>query len=72
MDELVVVVGAGPTGLMLAGWLARQGIQPLLLDKKAGIVTETRALGVQARSLETYAMLGWPIEPWSRVWWQPE
>jgi 2-polyprenyl-6-methoxyphenol hydroxylase-like FAD-dependent oxidoreductase len=58
MDEQVVIVGAGPTGLMLAVWLARQGIRALVLDKKKGIVSETRALGVQARTLETYAMLG--------------
>jgi flavin-dependent dehydrogenase len=36
MDTDVLIVGAGPTGLMLAYWLARLGIQPLVIDKKEG------------------------------------
>ncbi len=58
MNTDVLVVGAGPTGLMLACWLARLGIRPLVIDKKEGLTRESRALGVQARTLETYDMLG--------------
>lgn len=58
MDTDVLIVGAGPTGLMLACWLARLGIQPLVIDKKEGLTRESRAIGVQARTLETYDMLG--------------
>lgn len=58
MDTDVLIVGAGPTGLMLAYWLARLGIQPLVIDKKEGPTRESRAIGVQARTLETYDMLG--------------
>lgn len=54
----VVVVGAGPTGLMMGCWLARYGIKPLIVDHKDGPSRETRALGVQARTMETYDMLG--------------
>ncbi|MDB5100591.1 MAG: hypothetical protein JWM80_5012 [Cyanobacteria bacterium RYN_339] len=58
MEARVLVVGAGPTGLMLAGWLARLGVPALVVDKKDGPSRETRALGVQARTMETYDMLG--------------
>src|SRR5688500_12286097 len=58
MHVEVAIIGAGPTGLMLAGLLARLGVKALVLDKKSGIVRETRALGVQARTLELYAQLG--------------
>jgi 2-polyprenyl-6-methoxyphenol hydroxylase-like FAD-dependent oxidoreductase len=54
----VLIVGAGPTGLMLANQLARQGVRPLIIDRHAGPARETRALGVQARTLEIYAGLG--------------
>jgi 2-polyprenyl-6-methoxyphenol hydroxylase-like FAD-dependent oxidoreductase len=57
MDTDVLIVGAGPSGLMLAGWLARLGIQPLVIDQKEGLSRESRAMGVQARTLETYDML---------------
>src|SRR5579859_2309734 len=58
MKTDVLIVGAGPTGLMLACWLARLGIHPLVIDKKEGLTRESRAMGVQARTLETYDMLG--------------
>lgn len=54
----VLVVGAGPTGLMLASWLARAGVKALVIDDKPGPVNESRALGVQARTMETYDMMG--------------
>jgi 2-polyprenyl-6-methoxyphenol hydroxylase-like FAD-dependent oxidoreductase len=58
MDAEVLVVGAGPTGLMLAIQLARRGVRSLVIDRHAGPARETRALGVQARTLEIYAHLG--------------
>ena len=58
MDTDVLIVGAGPTGLMLANQLVRRGVRPLIIDRHAGPSRETKALGVQARSLEIYAQLG--------------
>jgi len=58
MDTDVLVVGAGPTGLMLANQLVRRGVRTLIIDRHAGPSLETRALGVQARTLEIYSHLG--------------
>ena len=54
----VLVVGAGPTGLMLADWLLKLGVDVIVADGKAGPTRESRALVVQARSLEIYDQLG--------------
>jgi len=53
----VLVVGAGPTGLMLATVLAQLGVDHVLIDGKAGPTTESRAVAVQARTLEIYDQL---------------
>jgi 2-polyprenyl-6-methoxyphenol hydroxylase-like FAD-dependent oxidoreductase len=58
MDTRVLIVGAGPTGLMLANQLGRRGVRPLLIDRHSGPAQQTRAIGVQARTLEIYAKLG--------------
>lgn len=54
----VLVVGAGPTGLMLTNWLVRLGVHAALIDGKTGSTVESRALGVQSRSMEIYDQLG--------------
>ena len=54
----VLIVGAGPTGLMLANQLARRNARALIIDRHPGPTVQTRALGVQARTLEIYAHLG--------------
>jgi len=54
----VLVAGAGPTGLMLANWLLKLGVDVIIADGKEGPTRESRALGVQARSLEIYDQLG--------------
>src|SRR4030095_8581101 len=54
----VLIVGAGPTGLMLANQLGRRGVRSMIIEQHAGPARETRALGVQARTLEIYAHLG--------------
>jgi 2-polyprenyl-6-methoxyphenol hydroxylase-like FAD-dependent oxidoreductase len=48
----VLVVGAGPTGLTLACQLARFSVRFRIIDKQPDRAGESRALGVQARSLE--------------------
>jgi 2-polyprenyl-6-methoxyphenol hydroxylase-like FAD-dependent oxidoreductase len=58
MDTDVLVVGAGPTGLMLANQLGRRGVRTRIVDRHAGPSLQTRALGVQARTLEIYSHLG--------------
>ncbi len=58
MDTEVLIVGAGPTGLMLANQLVRRGVRALIIDKRSGPSVETKALGVQARTLEIYSHLG--------------
>jgi 2-polyprenyl-6-methoxyphenol hydroxylase-like FAD-dependent oxidoreductase len=54
----VLVAGAGPTGLMLANWLTTLGVDVIVVDGKDGPTRESRALIVQARSLEIYDQLG--------------
>jgi 2-polyprenyl-6-methoxyphenol hydroxylase-like FAD-dependent oxidoreductase len=58
METDVLIVGAGPTGLMLANQLARRGVRARIVDRHAGPSLQTRALGVQARTLEIYSQLG--------------
>ena len=54
----VLIVGAGPTGLMLANQLARRGIRPVIIDRHSGPAQQSRAMAVHARTLEIYAKLG--------------
>ena len=54
----VLIVGAGPTGLVLALWLTRLGIRVRIVDKVAEAGTTSRALAVQARTLELYQQIG--------------
>ena len=54
----IIIVGAGPTGLMLANQLTRFGIDYIILDQKAGPTDQSRALVVHARSMEIYQQMG--------------
>jgi 2-polyprenyl-6-methoxyphenol hydroxylase-like FAD-dependent oxidoreductase len=54
----VLIAGAGPTGLVLALWLRRLGVTVRLIDKVAEPGTTSRALAVQARTLEFYQQVG--------------
>ncbi len=56
-DCEVVIVGAGPTGLMSAVLLARSGVRVRVFDKNPGQAHESRALAVQARTLELFLSL---------------
>ncbi len=57
-DMAVAVVGAGPTGVMLAIELARRGVEVRIFDRQAAPPCETRAIGIHARTLELFHQLG--------------
>ena len=54
----VLIAGAGPTGLVLALWLTRLNVPVRIFDKTAEPGTTSRALAVQARTLELYNQMG--------------
>jgi 2-polyprenyl-6-methoxyphenol hydroxylase-like FAD-dependent oxidoreductase len=54
----VLIVGAGPTGLMMASQLSRFGIPFRLIEKNEGPTTQSRALVIQPRSLEIFEQMG--------------
>jgi len=54
----VLIVGAGPTGLVLGLWLRRLGISVRIVDQYAEPGMTSRALAVHARTLELYRQLG--------------
>src|SRR5262245_40063039 len=57
MDTDVLIVGAGPTGLMLATQLVRRGVRPMIIDRHSGPAQQSRAMAVQARTLEIYSKM---------------
>ena len=54
----VIIIGAGPTGLSLACQLIRHGIDFVLVDKNDTVTPFSKAIGVQARTLEIYDQMG--------------
>ncbi|WP_329417822.1 FAD-dependent oxidoreductase (plasmid) [Streptomyces sp. NBC_00704] len=52
VDTQVIVVGAGPVGLLLAGELALRGIQVTLVERRHGPTTQSRASTLHARTME--------------------
>lgn len=53
----ILIVGAGPTGLILALYLTRLGISVRIIDKEKTPGTTSRALVIHARTLEFYEQL---------------
>jgi 2-polyprenyl-6-methoxyphenol hydroxylase-like FAD-dependent oxidoreductase len=58
LDCQVLVVGAGPTGLVLAAELLARGISTRVIDQGDGVALQTRAIGIHARTLEVLDMMG--------------
>ena len=63
LNSQVLIVGSGPTGLTLALWLKRLGVDIRIIDKASGPGETSRALAVQARTLEFDRQLGNLDEP---------
>ena len=58
LDADVIVVGAGPTGLMLAGELRLHGVSVVVLERLAEPMRQSRALGFSARTIEEFGQRG--------------
>ncbi|WHT22597.1 FAD-dependent monooxygenase [Crossiella sp. CA-258035] len=58
VENPVIVVGAGPTGLTLACGLRAAGVPVRVLDAADGPATTSRALGLQPRGVEVLDRLG--------------
>lgn len=58
VDFPVVIIGAGPTGLMLANLLGMQGIKALVIERSSNTVGEPRAVTIDDESLRTTQAAG--------------
>ncbi|MEP6922002.1 MAG: FAD-dependent monooxygenase [bacterium] len=54
----VLINGAGPTGLSLASQFVRYGIDFVIVEKNENVTPFSKAIGVQARTLEIYEQIG--------------
>ena len=57
-DPSILIVGAGPVGLTAALELSRRGFEPQIIDNDGEPTPESRALGVNARTLELLELSG--------------
>ncbi len=53
----VLIVGAGPTGLVMAHELARDGVGCRIIDKSAHASTHSKAIAIHARTLEVFELM---------------
>lgn len=60
----VLIVGAGPAGLMMAAWMAKCGINTRIIDKRGTKVFNGQADGLQCRTLEIMESLGFGHRAW--------
>lgn len=58
MDASVIVAGAGPAGLMLAGELRLAGVDVIVLDRLTERTGESRGLGFTTRTMEVFDQRG--------------
>jgi bifunctional hydroxylase/dehydrase len=58
MDTDVIVLGAGPTGLMLAGELRLGGVEVIVLERLVEPTGQSRGLGFTARTMEIFDQRG--------------
>ncbi|KAE8373036.1 FAD binding domain-containing protein [Aspergillus bertholletiae] len=60
----VLIVGAGPAGLMLANWLSRFDMKTRIVDKRGTKIISGQADGLQCRTLEIFDSFGFGHRAW--------
>ncbi|KAI5458671.1 FAD binding domain-containing protein [Mariannaea sp. PMI_226] len=60
----VLIVGAGPAGLMMATWMAKCGIKTRIVDKRGTKIFNGQADGLQCRTLEIFDSFGFAHRAW--------
>ncbi|WP_419722985.1 bifunctional 3-(3-hydroxy-phenyl)propionate/3-hydroxycinnamic acid hydroxylase [Sphingobium aquiterrae] len=54
----VIIVGAGPTGLLLANLLGKEGVRTLVIERNASTVSEPRAVSIDDEALRAIQWIG--------------
>ena len=60
----LLIIGAGPAGLMAATWAARCGIHTRIVDKRGTKIFNGQADGLQCRTLEIFDSFGFADRVW--------
>jgi len=60
----VLIVGAGPAGLMMATWMSKCGIKSRIIDKRGTKIFNGQADGLQCRTLEIFDSFGFANRAW--------
>ncbi|KEZ41684.1 hypothetical protein SAPIO_CDS6851 [Scedosporium apiospermum] len=75
----VLIIGAGPSGLMLSTWMARLGIKTRIIDKRFSALNSGQADGLQSRTFEIFDSLGIGQDIWREAthmleirFWNPD
>ncbi|KAI1454262.1 putative phenol 2-monooxygenase [Annulohypoxylon moriforme] len=63
----VLIIGAGPAGLMSACWMAHCGVTTRIVDKRNNKINCGQADGLQCRSLEIFDSLGFADRAWKEA-----
>ena len=63
----VLIVGAGPAGLMLALWMSRLGVTTRIVDKRTAKIFSGQADGFQVRTLEILDSFGIGERVWKEA-----
>ncbi|KAH1606460.1 hypothetical protein KXX21_005894 [Aspergillus fumigatus] len=63
----VLIVGAGPSGLMAAAWMSRMGVKTIMIDQKSHQTRCGRADGLESRTLEILDSFGLADKVWAQA-----